>query len=439
MHFDVFQEKNNYYWKQLFGLPQFIGINFIFYAYNPDDITKSLLLSELPPLLKKYNIKLNKNDINCFIHSMYLMSLTEFKHEIDLIEELEDMSYVKEYNRVKYLKLARDFYNIYQKIINFDMKDKLIEKMIYDRYNYYFNKYDKSSYEKFKKFLNDNIPQRGYFDIKEITDEDLSECEMNWIDIKEQKIRKFFYDIKYDIYPNKPIIFQSIRFYHVYLHLRSKYPEIAIDIAVLDDIDLTFKQKISAVYVNDIYGDNQYKNKFNDYVVALPFQLKTIMCNSKDMLNHFFDIDKEKKKQIYNEHYNSKRRVTYGSAQNLDEIIDLLEYERRILKKDDVFLTSIDGLPELFVPYFSFCMSNQKQIEYFKSRIKEEKDKNKIIEEMILVFGKDEMFDLLINLLLDDKLINHELISNNEIEIEKRKIKNIGKWRKLYENNNTKR
>ena len=439
INIDVFQERNNYYYRLLFGLPQLVGINFIFFTYNPDDITKSLILSELPPLFKKYNIKLNKNDINEFVHNMYLMSLTEFKQKIDSIEEIENMSYVNDPKKVMYLKLARDFFEIYQKIIKFDMKDKLIEKMIYDRYNYYFNKYDKSSYEKFKKFLNNNIPQRGYFDIKEITDEDLSECEMNWIDIKEQKIRKFFYEIKNDIYPNKPIIFQSIRFYHVYLHLRSKYPEIAIDIAVLDDIDLTFKQKISAVYVNDIYGDNQYKNKFNDYVVALPVQLKTIMCNSKDMITHFFDIDEKKRKQIYDEHYKSKRKVTYGSAQNLDEIIDLLEYERRILKKDDVFLTSIDGLPEMFIPYFSFCLKHYNQIEYFKKRIKEEKDKNKIIEEMILVFGKDEMFDLLINLLLDDKLINHELISNNEIEIEKRKIKNIGKWRKLYENNNTKR
>lgn len=439
MYFDIFQEKKDYYWKQLFGLPQFIGINFIFYTYNPDDITKSLLLSELPPLLKKYNIKLNKNDINYFIHSMYLMSLTEFKQEIDLIDEIENMSYIKDPNKITYLKLARDLYELYQKIIRFDMKDKLIEKMIYERYDYYFNKYDELSYKNFQTFLNNNIPENGYFDVEQMTDESLSECEMNWIDIKEQKVRDFFYDIKYKVYPNKTIIFQSIRFFYVYLHLKNKYPEIAIEEAEMENYDLTLKQKLNAVYVNDIYGDKQYKNRFNDYVVLLPFELHTILCNSEDMLNHFFELDEEQRKQIYKEHYNSKRKVTYRSAESIDEVIDLLEYERRILKKDEVFLTSIDGLPELFIPYFSFCMSNQHQIEYFKSKIKEESDKNKIIYEMILKFGKQGMFKLLRDLLLEGKLINHELISNNEIKVEKRKIKNIRKWRSLYENNNTKR
>lgn len=440
INMNIYDGKSLYNEKKFFGRPQFVAINFIFDIYNPDYITKSLILSELPALFKKYNIKLNKNDINVFVSNIYnLIQEKEFKQKIDFIEQIENMSYVKDPEMVTYLKLARNLYEIYQKIIKFDMKDKLIEKMIYERYDYYFNKNDKLSYEKFKKFLNDNIPQNGYYDVDEINNIILSECKMNWIDIKEQEVRKFFYELKYKFYPNKPIVFQSIRFYYVYLHLKTKYPEIAIDVAEMENNLLTLKQKMNAVYVNDIYGDNQYKNKFNDYVVMLPFELHTILCNSKDMLNHFFDLNEEQIKQIYKEHYNSKRKVTYGSAESIDEIINLLEYERRILKTDDVFLTSIDGLPEMFIPYFSFCLSNHEQIEYFKSRIKEESDKNRIIYEMKLKYGKEAVFRLLIDLLLDDKLINHELISNNDINIEKRKIKNLKKYRELYVNKNVKK
>ena len=416
----------------ILGLPQFAGINFIFDNYFYENTTcKSLVLSELPALFKKYGIELNKNDIKTYINNIYnLTRECEFKKAINSLDDIKNLSYVKNMDQIKYLQLAKDLYLFYKKV-SVDLsknKDKLIDKLINERYGYYYNKYDENPYKKFMEFLNENIPQSGFFDVDVTTDEDLEKCKANWIDEKEQKIRNFFHTLK-SVYPNTPIIFQSIRFYYVYLFLKNKYPEIVIEDAALDEIELPIRKRLKAIYVNDIYGDKQYKNTFNHYVVALPFDLKTILCQSKKFTDYFYKGDmKSKCSEIYNEHYYAKRKVTYGSAKKLQEIIEYLEYERRILEEDRVFITtSIDGLPEMFIPYFTFCLDNEKQISYFKLRMKEEKDKNKIIEEMINKFGKENVSDLLIDLLLEDKLITHELISNNEITPKRKYVKQLRK------------
>lgn len=418
----------------IFGLPQFFGINFLFdNYYYKGDIYKSLILSELPALFKKYEIPLNKNDIKLYINNIYNIAREyEFRETINSLKDTEKMNYIKNYDNIKYLRLAKEFYEFHKILDDFsDKEDKLIEKLINERYGYYYNKYDKEAYKKFMEFLNNKIPSNGFFEVKETTKEDFEKCKITWIDKKEQRIRDFFYKLK-ETYPNKPVIFQSIRFYYVYIYLRNKYPEITIEDAALEEIELPMKKRLKAVYVNDIYGDRQYKNNFNHYVVSLPFELKTIICKPRKFIEQFFQNNKKfKYKEIYNEHYNLKRKITYRSAENFGEIIDYLEYERRILELYEIFINSIDGLPEIFIPYFKFCLDNEKQIKYFKSMMNEENNKNKIIEEMINEFGKENMTDILISLLLEGTIVSHELISDNDIKIESMSLLQLIKRKKL--------
>ena len=56
--------------------------------------------------------------------------------------------------------LTEDFFDFYEKIkyIDFYENQNIIDKAINERYGYYYNKYDSNRFEKFKQYLNNNIP-----------------------------------------------------------------------------------------------------------------------------------------------------------------------------------------------------------------------------------------------------------------------------------------
>ena len=268
--------------------PQFTPINFL-----PDkacegssDDFKAVMLSELPAIFKKYNITLCKNDLILFLNPDDNIAT---RYELGCV--IEGIDSDDEEERRDAL-LTKDFIDFYEKIkyINFYENQNIIDKAINERYGYYYNKYDSNRFEKFKQYLNNNIPKSGFFNVEPLTDKDIEMCKMNWLDYKEQKFRDYFYDVK-TYYHDAPVKILSERFYRVYNILKDKYDEIEFSHVSLDKGNYSIKERVSSLYLNDIIYEKSPNRFYKDYIPSVRFKDK-VYDNYPEQFRKSFSKDR---------------------------------------------------------------------------------------------------------------------------------------------------
>lgn len=101
-------------------------------------------------------------------------------------------------------------------------------------------------------------------------------------------------------------------------------------------------------------------------------------------------------------------------AENLGEIIDVLEAERVILEQNG-YKDAVTLLPVLFQDYFRFSLKYEKEIEYFKNILKDNSNKTLAIETMINYYGVENIPNDLITYLISDNFIEHNTIKKVKV------------------------
>lgn len=278
----MYLEEVTYYSNTCF--PQFTPINYLLdksYWGSSDDF-KAVMLAELPAIFRKYNIPLQNDDLILFLNPN-----DNIANKDDISKVLDGIDSDSEEERGDAL-LTKDFIDFYKKIkhINFYENQNIIDKAINLRYGYYYNKYDSNRFEKFKQFLNNNIPKGGFYNVEPLSDKDLKEAEMSWLDYKEQKIRDYFYGVKI-YFKDAPVKILSERFFRLYNILKDKYDEIKFSNVTLDNNHYSIIERATSVYLNDIIYEKGPKYFYKDYIPFVRFKDKIFDCYKEQFKNHF--------------------------------------------------------------------------------------------------------------------------------------------------------
>lgn len=391
--------------------PQFTPINFLLdkACEGSSDDFKAVMLSELPAIFKKYNITLCKNDLILFLNPDDNIAT---RYELGCV--IEGIDSDDEEERRDAL-LTKDFIDFYEKIkyINFYENQNIIDKAINERYGYYYNKYDSNRFEKFKQYLNNNIPKSGFFNVEPLTDKDIEMCKMNWLDYKEQKFRDYFYDVK-TYYHDAPVKILSERFYRVYNILKDKYDEIEFSHVSLDKGNYSIKERVSSLYLNDIIYEKSPNRFYKDYIPSVRFKDK-VYDNYPEQFRKSFSKDRweEYKKQITKDYFKHKK-MWFSPSDKIGDIIDVLEAERVLLEQNG-YKDAVTLLPVLFQDYFRFSLKYEEEIEYFKNALKDNSNKTLAIEKMINYYGVENIPNELITYLTSDDYIEHNTIKKVKV------------------------
>ena len=386
--------------------PQFTPINYLFDTKSLTDDEKSLILSELPAIFRKHNIPLNYNDI-----LLYLAPYNNIATVFDISKILNTINSKNETER-KHALLTKDFVDFYRKITSYQC-DKLIEKAIKERYKYPYDKYDYNRFDKFKKYLNDNIPANGYFNILPLTVKDFIESKMDHIDFKEQRFRDYFHTIK-SMYPNITINFLSERYFRLYNILKEKYQEISLDKISLDQGSLSISKRITSLYVNDIFYEKGPKHLCRNYLPSLLFN-PIVLCEYPEQFRKYFSLDRYNTYLKELDKFNKKPlKISIRYTDNLGDIINHLEAERVILERNN-YQNALSLLPILFQEYFYFSLKYEEELSYFRQNFSKTSDKYKSLQNMINKFGKENLSSELITYLKDNQLIQHNPIRKIKI------------------------
>ena len=406
----MYLEEITYYPNVCF--PQFTPINYLLdkACQGSSDDFKAVMLSELPAIFKKYNIPLHHDDLILFLNPKDNIATG---YELGCV--LDGVDSDDEEERKDAL-LTKDFIDFYNKIkyISFYLNQNIINKAINERYGYYYNKYDSNRFEKFKQYLNNNIPKSGFFNVEALKDEDIKICKMSWLDYKEQKFRDYFYDVK-TYYHDAPVKILSERFFRVYNILKDKYREIEFSNVSLDKGNYSIIERVFSLYLNDIIYEKSPNHFYKDYVTSINFK-PSIYDDFPEKFRKVFNEERwrEYKKQInYDLAYKHKKMSCYH-AENLGEIIDVLEAERVILEQNG-YKDAVTLLPVLFQDYFRFSLKYEKEIEYFKNILKDNYNKTLAIENMINYYGVDNIPSELITYLTSDNFIEHNTIKKVKV------------------------
>ncbi len=405
----MYLEEITYYPNVCF--PQFTPINFLLdkACQASSDDFKAVMLSELPAIFKKYNIPLHHDDLILFFNPKDNIATS---YELGCV--IDGLDSDDEEERRDAL-LTKDFIDFYEKIkyINFYENQNIIDKAINERYGYYYNKYDSNRFEKFKQYLNNNIPKGGFFNIESLTDEDIEMCKMNWLDYKEQKFRYYFYSVKM-YFKDAPVKILSERFYRVYNILKDKFDEIEFSNVTLDNNHYSIKERASSVYLNDIIYEKSPKHFYKDYIPSIRFKDIVYDCY-KEQFGKSFSKDRweEYKKQVTKDYFKPKK-MWFSSSDNIGDVIDVLEAERVILEQNG-YKDAVTLLPLLFQDYFRFSLKYEEEIEYFKNSIKDNPNKTLAIENMINYYGVDNIPSELITYLTSDNFIEHNTIKKIKV------------------------
>ena len=396
------------YYKNIF-CPQFTPINYLLYSEQDDDI-KTIILSELPAIFKKYNIPLHHDDLILFLNPDDNIAT---RYELGCV--IEGIDSDDEEERRDAL-LTKDFLELYEKIesVDKDKLDILYKKAINERYEYYYNKNDDNRFEKFKQYLNNNIPKSDFFNVEPLTDKDIEMCKMNWLEYKEQKFRDYFYDIR-TYYHDAPVKILSERFYRVYNILKDKFDEIEFSHVSLDKGNYSIIERVSSLYLNDIIYEKSPNRFYKDYVTFMNFKPSIY----DDFPESFKKVFKERsfqeyKKQINNDLCSKHKKMSCYHAKSLGEIIDVLEAERVILEQNG-YKDAVTLLPVLFQDYFRFSLKYKEEIEYFKNSFKDNFNKTLAIENMINYYGIENIPSELIIYLTSDNFIEHNTIKKVKV------------------------
>ena len=406
----MYLEEITYYPNVCF--PQFTPINFLLdkACEGSSDDFKAVMLSELPAIFKKYNIPLHYDDLILFFNPKDNIATS---YELGCV--IDGLDSDDEEERRDAL-LTKDFIDFYEKIkyIDFYENKNIIDKAINERYGYYYNKYDSNRFEKFKQYLNNNIPKNGFFNVESLTDEDIEMCKMNWLDYKEQKFRNYFYNIK-TYYHDAPTKILSERFFRVYNILKDKYGEIEFSHVSLNKGKYSIIERASSIYLNDIIYEKSPKYFYKDYVTSINFK-PSIFDDFKESFGKVFREDRwqEYKKQINDDFCYKHKRMSWYHAENIGEVIDVLEAERVILEQNG-YKDAVTLLPLLFQDYFRFSLKYEEKIEYFKNSIKDNPNKTLVIENMINYYGVDNIPSELITYLTSDNFIEHNTIKKVKV------------------------
>ena len=406
----MYLEEITYYPNVCF--PQFTPINYLLdkACQGSSDDFKTVMLSELPAIFKKHNIPLHYDDLILFFNPKDNIATS---YELGCV--IDGLDSDDEEERKDAL-LTKDFIDFYKKIkyVNFYRNDKLLTKAINERYGYYYNKYDSNRFEKFKQYLNNNIPKSGFFNVEALKDEDIKICKMSWLDYKEQKFRDYFYDVK-TYYHDAPVKILSERFFRVYNILKDKYREIEFSNVSLDKGNYSIIERVFSLYLNDIIYEKSPNHFYKDYVTSINFK-PSIYDDFPEKFRKVFNEERwrEYKKQInYDLAYKHKKMSCYH-AENLGEIIDVLEAERVILEQNG-YKDAVTLLPVLFQDYFRFSLKYEKEIEYFKNILKDNSNKTLAIENMINYYGVENIPNELITYLTSDNFIKHNTIKKVKV------------------------
>ena len=402
----MYLEEVTYYKNICF--PQFTPINYLLYSEQDDDI-KAIILSELPAIFKKYNIPLRNDDLILFLNPNDNIAT---RYELGCV--IEGIDSDDEEERRDAL-LTKDFIDFYEKIkyINFYENQNIIDKAINERYGYYYNKYDSNRFEKFKQYLNNNIPKSGFFNVEPLTDKDIEMCKMNWLDYKEQKFRDYFYDVK-TYYHDAPVKILSERFFRLYNILKDKYDEIEFSHVSLDKGNYSIKERVSSLYLNDIIYEKSPNRFYKDYIPSVRFKDK-VYDNYPEQFRKSFSKDRweEYKKQITKDYFKHKK-MWFSPSDKIGDIIDVLEAERVLLEQNG-YKDAVTLLPVLFQDYFRFSLKYEEEIEYFKNALKDNSNKTLAIENMINYYGVDNIPSELITYLTSDNFIEHNTIKKVKV------------------------
>lgn len=392
--------------------PQFTPINYLFESdcfFRDRADTKAVMLSELPAIFKKHNIPLCSYDLLLFFNPNDNVADT-----FDIEDVLNGIDSTDEKERKDAL-LTKDFLDFYKKLehIDFYINQKIIDKAINERYGYYYNMYDSDRYEKFKQHLINSIPNSGFFDIEPLTDKDLKDCKMSWLDLKEQSFRRHFLHIK-TYCQDAPAKFLSERFFRVYNILKDKYREIELSNTSLNKEGYSIRERASSLYLNDIIYEKSPNRFYKDYIPYIRFN-PNIYDEFKEPFRNIFTESGwyEYKKQIQDDLFKHKK-MTCSYADKIGEIIDVLEAERVILEQNG-YEDAVTLLPRLFQDYFRFALKYEKEIEYFKNSLKDTSNKTAAIYNMINYYGIENIPSELISYLTSDNFINHNTIKKVKV------------------------
>ena len=405
----MYLEEITYYPNVCF--PQFTPINYLLdkACQGSSDDFKAVMLSELPAIFKKYNIPLHHDDLILFLNPKDNIATG---YELGCV--LDGVDSDDEEERKDAL-LTKDFIDFYNKIkyISFYLNQNIINKAINERYGYYYNKYDSNRFEKFKQYLNNNIPKSGFFNVEPLTDKDIEMCKMNWLDYKEQKFRDYFYDVK-TYYHDAPVKILSERFYRVYNILKDKYDEIEFSHVSLDKGNYSIKERVSSLYLNDIIYEKSPNRFYKDYIPSVRFKDK-VYDNYPEQFRKSFSKDRweEYKKQITKDYFKHKK-MWFSPSDKIGDIIDVLEAERVLLEQNG-YKDAVTLLPVLFQDYFRFSLKYEEEIEYFKNSFKDNFNKTLAIENMINYYGIENIPNELITYLTSDDYIEHNTIKKVKV------------------------
>lgn len=411
----MYLEEITYYPNSCYS--QFTPINYLLdisYQSSSDDF-KAVMLAEVPAIFKKYNIPLHHDDLVLFLNPN-----DNIANGFDIRNVLNSVDSDNEEERKDAL-LTKAFIDFFEKIkyINFYRNDKLLTKAINERYGYYYNKYDSNRFEKFKQYLNNNIPDSGFYNVELLTDEDIKDCKMNWLDYKEQEFRRYFYDVRM-YFQDAPAKFLSERFFKVYNILKDKYKEIEFNDASLNNDCYSIRERISSIYLNDIIYERSPKHFYKDYVTSINFK-PSIYDGFKENFGKYFKEKRwqEYKKQINDDFCYKQKRMECHYTEKLGEIIDTLEAERVMLEENG-YKDVVTLLPVLFQDYFRFSLKYEEEIEYFKNTLNENSNKNLAIDNMINYYGVENIPSELITYLTSDNYIDHNTIKKVKVYCNKK-------------------
>lgn len=382
--------------------PQFTPINYFLGSasrFRNNEIAKAVMLSELPVIFKKHNIPLSPLDLILFLNPDD--NIADF---FDIEEVLQSINSEEEEER-KGALLTKDFFDFYRKIEYFDSDrmEKLLLKAVNERYGYnYLN------FEMFKQYLASHIPESGYFDIRPLTEKDFIESKITLLDRKEQSFRRHFYHVKL-CYPKAKMKFLSERFFLVYHILKDKYSEIEFEEASVSRGKESLKEKVSSVYLNDLFYEEGPHHFYKDYIPFVRFT-PDIYVNFPEQFRK--DFSKEKwdryQEQIKRERFHYKKMQS-ESTDSLGYLIDTLEAERVLLEQNG-YQDAVRFLPPLFQNYFRFSLKYEQKIDYFKNALKDTSNQSLALYNMMHYYGAENIPKELISYLTRDNLIDHHPI-----------------------------
>ena len=412
-------------------------------SISDESIMAALLISELPVIFKKYNIKLFKNDINLWVNPRDNVARV---FDVKRVLNNEDVEYKEE------VLFTKDFFDFWKNIESLrkcfnpnNNFDKAIEELINKRYGYYYNKYDSDANYKFIEFLDEQIRLWGQIPTFEYNADNLK---MTKIDKSEQFIRQYFYSVK--VYSdNNPVVFLSERIEKIYEILAAKYPEIRLEKCYSTEEYLSLKDKPKATLINDVNYEfdldlMKYGKKLNYHCCSKIEKsdytsLNIFIDNFSELTTPHEEMLKERDKKITTIMGRNLKSITREIGSNLQNTVDLLETERRLLENNGIE-DAVELLPLPFQEYFRFCLENSEQLERFKEKYQEAYERRKgditifeietIVGELVNEFGSAQITRELVELILatnsNSVWLHHEpiiKIENNTKNIGNQKVK----------------